>query len=308
MTHYLPTLEDWRRSVAALAYQLNQLSFRSNLLGPTGTEGGKYLFSDSGVPLPRPCTIFAWASLCAVGSVRPRFHHQTGERFEPRLIDQLFVIPFLPKIRHGEDTHQSLARTSRHQVKNSLGDIRWGKIFVANSDDGTISEELSHGAMPAKHFQLIEHKSYKSRTRFPVPPLWASSGSGWEFGVIQPQESITVTLRDPFLELAKHGIPELSVAGDLSPQVRSLLIRFLEISAAQKWAKQYSESLNRVMFDSREIESDFQELLADIKTARLHEQSAKDKKSKADSSMALNLSASDTLDIRELMSQLSGDL
>lgn len=297
------TLESWRRSVAALAYQLSQLSSRSNLLGEAGTERGRYFFSDAGVPLPRPCTITAWASLCSLGPSNGTIRHIDGAKILYNPLTQPFLIPFLPKIRHGEDSSQSLARTSRHQVKNSLGDIRWGKIYVANPLTGGIEEEFSHGAISAKLF--FEYRNhYFSIAPFRVPPLWAMNGSGWQFGIIQAHPSLNFTLRDPMIELAKNGFPELSAAGDLSPKVNSLLIRFLTIESAKSWANAFSESLKESMSNPAKIEEDFQLLIQDIKTARRHEQDAKDRKSGADSRKGLNMDSETLADFKSLMAEL----
>ena len=299
------TLESWRRSIASLAFQLTQLSHVNNLFGTAGTESGKFLFSDSGVPLPRPCTILAWASLCTVNSLRNRVDLKTHCHYSPDIFRSPFILPFLPKIRHGEDTNQSLVRSSRHHSKNSLGDIRWGKIYLADSFDGTLKEEFSHGAYSVSHLSTHERASTRLATPFPIPPLWAAHGSGWEFGMHQPFESVTFTLRDPMIELAKHGIPERTASPN-APLVRSILTRFLEVSSAAIWARAYSRSLHAIINDPDSITTDFQGLIADIRTARLHEKEASDKKTKTESALSLAISSEEMLNIKDLMSQLQG--
>lgn len=235
MSGYALTLDNWVKSVVCFAHEIHNAGPAHSLLGQPALDRDEYMFSDEGIPIPRPCTALAWASLCAFGPVNmPGF----------KITEGAFLLPFLPKIRYGEETNQSLIRTSKAHQKDSFDNIRWGNVFIGDSKNGQIIEQLTHGAYPAKAWM-----AESDRARFnahdgqhPIPPLYAYIGEGWQFGVIQNLPSMPVTLRDPFIELARHGIPILGSIPNVY-NIRRLLFRFLEIGSARRWATGYSAAM-----------------------------------------------------------------
>ena len=258
MNSYALTLDNWVRSVICLAYEIHNAGPAHSLLGGPALERSEYFFSDEGVPIPRPCTAIAWASLCAFGPVNlPGFKITEGN----------FLLPFLPKIRYGEEVNQSLIRTSKAHSKDSFDNIRWGNVFIGDSKNGQIIEQLAHGAFPAKAWMRDSDRArFSAYTgQHPIPPLYAYIGEGWQFGVIQNLASMPVTLRDPFIELAKHGVPVLGSIPNVH-HIRRLLFRFLEISSARRWATGYSTAMY-ALSDSTAPLKDAMALADEIKEA-----------------------------------------
>lgn len=264
------TLPLWRRSVISLAFQIACLSQSSNLLGDACTERGEYFFSDNGVPRPRPATALAWASLCAFGPVngfvKPGDEFWEDERQIWSPTQGHFLLPFLPKILYNEEQNQSLARMSKHHERDSADRIRWGSVFVADSSSGQIIEQMSHGQRVAKEWIDSHPRGYILPTwegQSHIPALFGETGEGWQFGIIQNQANLLVTLRDPFIELARRGIIETKHGGSDCPRIKRLIFRFLDITAARAWAFDYSESM-RCAFESDVIGADIQLLMTQI--------------------------------------------
>ena len=260
-------IDSWRRSIICLSYQIHQLSLTNNLLGESAAERNEFFFSDFGVPMPRPCTGLAWASLCSLGPVQQMV---TPDGNNLDLTNSRFFIPFLPKIRYGEETNQSLIRTSRAHVRDSDDNIRWGSVYLCDSSDpiSCIDEQLQHGAFNPKEWMDSHSTSNALRLgmasdSFP-PTLYSYVNEGWQFGVIQSIPTIAVTLRDQMVELARHGIPELEYLRGV-PKIRRLLIRFLDVQAARAWGKAYSLMLadctnpDRIKEDALELAVEIQE-------------------------------------------------
>jgi len=121
---------------------------------------------------------------------------------------------------------------------------------------------MSHGQRVAKEWIDSHPLGYILPTwegQSHIPPLFGETGEGWQFGIIQNQANLLVTLRDPFIELARRGIIETKSGGNDCPRVKRLIFRFLDITAARAWAFDYSESM-RLAFD-RDVESADIELL-----------------------------------------------
>lgn len=245
------SLAQWRLSAIALAYEITQLHYDSNLLTDAASKRGEYFFADAGIPTPRPATIVAWASLCAFGPIQGVTNALRTRSSPYHLTSGLFLLPFLPKLRLNEDTNLSLSRMSKAHVLDPSGRIRWGPCLIAESSTGAIIQTLSDGSTSARSWQahapdspLLRGHLDPSLGQHRVPPLYSYTGEGWQFGIIQNLPSMAITLRDPFNELARHGIPELARlngAGSL-PRVTRLLFRFLDIRSARKWAGGYASA------------------------------------------------------------------
>lgn len=250
------TLKAWQQSVCSLVFEITQLNQSSNLLPEASTLRGHYFFADHGIPKPRPCTALAWASLCFFGPI------QAEESID--LQSGHFLIPFLPKIAGHDEVNQSLPRQSKLHEKDSENRIRWGAVYIGDASSGRIIEQLPHGQRVAKEWG-VKHKTstLSELSHNSIPPLWAEINSGWQFGVIQSLPAFPVSLRDPMIELSKHGIPETRFGGIGCPRINRLLFRFLDIMAARAWAKAYSESMLSAL-DPDQIQIDLDLLVKQI--------------------------------------------
>jgi len=250
------TLNSWRRSICALAFEITQLTQSSNLLSDEAARRGEFFFSDHGVPKPRPCTALAWASLCAFGPV---------VESDQDLTEGNFLIPFLPKLAGHDEMNQSLARNSKLHEKDSQGRIRWGSIYIADVSSGRIIEQLPHGQRIAKEWgSRGKFHSLAEINIIMTPPLWAAASDGWVFGIVQALlPAHPITLRDPMIMLAKQGIPETAFGGKQCPRINRLLFRFLDVMAARAWAKAYSESISSI-YNADEAEADLNLLARQI--------------------------------------------
>lgn len=279
------TITDWRRSLVALAFHISHLSQSNNLLGDNANDRGEYLFTDNGVPRPRPSTALAWASLCAFGPVqgfeRPLENGQ--HLYHPfSLTSGRFLIPFLPKILFHEDMQSSLSRQNKSHARDKDGNIRWGNVYIADSNTGDILEQLPHGQRVAKEWSDSKPRGYilpTWRGQESIPPMYSESGEGWQFGIIQNLPNLLVTLRDPMLELAKRGIIETKYGGRDCPKIRRLLIRFLDVTAARAWASDYAESMASAL-NSDHVQSDILLLMKQIQEKRTTDDRVKDEKAK----------------------------
>lgn len=241
------TLNAWRRSVCALAFEVSHLSQSSNLLSDEAAKRGEFFFSDNGIPKPRPCTALAWASLCSFGPIIES---------KQNLNEGNFLLPFLPKLTGHDEVNQSLARNSKLHERDSENRIRWGSIYIADASSGRIVEQLPHGQRIAKEWgSERKHHSFMEVNLFSIPPLWAAAGDGWSIGIIQALlPAYPITLRDPMIMLAKQGVPETSFGGKACPRINRLLFRFLDILAARTWAEAYADSIRSVFNENAVID------------------------------------------------------
>lgn len=226
-------------SISALAFQIRDMAgVDASLLTDNAALRGEWMFADSGVPLPRPSTAIAWASLCAIGP-------SNDWRFN--ISSNTFLIPFLPSLRHGEDTTQSLPRTAKQHRRDAEGRITWGRIYLADAADGRIIDALDQGAVVATEFM---HKRFDPligwAPRASLPPLWGSFDEGWQFGIVQSIPSIRLSLRDPMIFLAQRGIPETLNLAPGIPRIKRLLLRFLDLAAVRRWAAAYSDAMREI--------------------------------------------------------------
>lgn len=239
---------DWIKSVTTLCFEINGLYKDKSQTSSKAKERGEYFFSDSDVPVPRPSTALAWASLCAFGPING-FKGPNGEIQEFNPIRGNFLLPFLPALRHNDEQNQSLARSSSAHSKDRFGRIQWGSIFIGDAVTGSIIETLDEGSYAALEWaDKPKASNYLRRLeqgQHNIPPLYAAQGYGWQFGVIQNISGFHQNLREPMIELAKSGIFLSAIIGKHNPQirVRRLMIRFLNVKAAQVWAKAYSDSI-----------------------------------------------------------------
>lgn len=109
---------DWRRSVVSLAIEIAHLKHKRNQMTTAAQARGEYFFADSGVPVPRPCTALAWASLCAFGPASGKWNVESSSLVPFSLTEGRFVLPFLPKVLLNEEASHSLARQSKIHVKD----------------------------------------------------------------------------------------------------------------------------------------------------------------------------------------------
>ena len=262
-------LDDWIRSIMCLTYEINRIHSPNNMLAAAAAARSHFMFTDSSVPKPRPCTALAWASLCAFGPIQGFVTHRDGVRYQHEFDARQgrFLVPFLPRINPDEDTTQSLIRSSRLHARDTEGHIRWGNVYIGDSSTGEIVEQLSHGQFPASEF-MDEHplRSLMNRRaeQHEVPPLWACYRDGWQFGINQTLTSQRLTLRDPMIELARHGIRQMSFKHNNFLQVNRLLLRFLNVADARSWAKAYSESMPGI-YDKDLFWADIHKLNDDVR-------------------------------------------
>src|SRR5262249_38216145 len=133
--------------------------------------------------------------------------------------------------------------------------IIWGSVYIGDVVSGKIIEQWTHGQRIAKewidpHVRGAIWPYWEHNIASHIPPLWAEVGQGWQYGIIQPINSFAITLRDPMINLAQNGILELRHGGRNAPQIRRLMLRFLDPVAARNWAISYSEAMSKALDDS----------------------------------------------------------
>lgn len=270
------TPEQLTASACALSAQIHVAGLTSNLLGDAAQTRGEIFLTDAKIPIPRVSTILAWASAFSIGPAAGYYRRLTPSSplsFVPfDLRDGYFLIPFLPKIRGGEDTTYSLSRASGAHKKSVLNHISWGQIYIADSSTGEIIEELDHGQVPISEW--LTHK-VAGRDRSSLPPLWADFDDGWQFGVDQFIPGLTITPRTPVEMLAKNGIPWVR---HFRPHwhIKRLLLRFHSLPSARLWAKGFSSSIHN--WTASAMDEDSATLLTELHKSVMAAENAKEAK------------------------------
>lgn len=250
------TREQFVRSVCWLAIDINLNHRRDNQLTEKARQRHEYMFSDHGVPKPRPCTALAWASLCAFGPIQgfakiledgSRLHHPWNPT------KGFFVIPFIPALNANDPQDTSLSRASSIHNRMEDGTIDWGPLWIADATTGQLmwQSSLDHHNVKEWYDQKpgpgwFSPDSLTPDNQCDIPPIWAFPNERWQFGLIQKLHSMAIPLRFPFEELAKNGIP-LTEPMELKLHVRRLMIRFSKVEAAQAWANAYCEAMKSAL-------------------------------------------------------------
>lgn len=240
--------------LAILAFHLNMTLGEGNVL-QAQRKKGYYLFRESAVPFPRPCTQLAWERLCRLG----------------RLNSHSFLVPFLPALRDDDEsgaaisekgTHvSSLSRRSPHHIRESVR-LRDGKKFEAiiwgDCYVGSVESHAVHS-----HTSLMGRLERSNVVESLVLPRRDIEG-------VTSQESI----RDRLEFLAQYGLPATHdwAKKALVPRIHKLLFQFLSQQAASFWADEYVKSYHQIRSDPGIIQADFNDMLEEQRAKRLKQE------------------------------------
>lgn len=222
-------------------------------------EKGKknqFLFRDFQIPTPRPCTQLAWERICRLG------HDKS----------QSFLVPFLPALREEDEVGSAIGERGSHvpSLSRRSGDhhretkddgkyIIWGAVFIATLTTPMGRDYHLTGA--------IQRSNITESLITPPTDMWSETA----------QDSIR--LRMEFL--ASWGIPCMydiaSVFG--LPRIRRLMFQMLSQEAASRWAKEYVKNHFLIRRDRSMIDSDYQELIQEIKERKFTPKQDKAEKS-----------------------------
>ena len=266
--HPLVTPESWAKSVGLLAIEITLLSADQNLMPDKSAEKGFFFFSDSGIPLPRPITAVAWASLLNYDPI----WGFVGKEWA--MYDHRFILPFLPPGLKDDPADITLSRQSNLHTKNEQGQIDWG---LAMFYDLTLFG-MNRADINIRYFNKFMYRVNDVPYAYPVPPLWADFNEGFQFGYVQPNHSLT--MREPFERLAAHGIPlvnRLSHKQWPIDPIRRLMFRFFSTAAGYSFAQAYLNATRNVTGEAYEQDmARFRKQLHDLYESR------KPKKTKRD--------------------------
>lgn len=242
-SHYATSIGpfDKHLGLSILAFHISIVTHKGNQLR---SDDNAYFFSDSAVPLPRPCTVLSWDRICRVG----------------RMESRTFVLPFLPSLREDDEVGQAIAQRGSHvpslsrrhsaHIRDDMGRINWGAIYTARK------------SVTPKWDSSLIGKTQRSNL---VEALIVS-------GVDQHSDSAQLSIRDRLEFLARHGLiyQQRDESGSHQlPPVRRLLFRILSDKVAADWAYGFNIAWNQVVSDPKIVESDYKLMLHEILEARI---------------------------------------
>lgn len=229
-----------RLPLSILALNLEITNLDKNLIKKPKSPA--FYLRDDMVPKPRPATQLAWERICRLGHP----------------LSKTFLVPFLPALREEDEVGSaigergvklpSLSRRSGEHVREKINGqeyVKWGSVYI-----GTLTP------MQGTEYYLTGSVSRSNITEsliLPPQDLWAETA----------QESIRTRLEF----LAAYGIPcmfDLAARIGFQPVTR-LLLQFMSQQAAQDWAKTYAENHKLVRVDPEQAESDYKELVEELK-------------------------------------------
>lgn len=276
---------DFNMSVGAFGIEIGIIKSSKNRFTEQAEKRGEFFLLDEDIPLPRPCTALAWASLCMIERAQKR----------TRFWDQHVAIPILPVLRPDDAQSLSLSRQSKAHIKDEDGRIFWGLACIGDSLTGDVLFETKRTDFIAGQVSKYTLTSYRIGWRnyiWPIPPLWANYGESWQFGVVQHPKAPAMQLRTPFEMLAERGIP--LTHNFPTPTINRLLFRFANPHAVIRWMRAYADAMDAISYQDswREvILADQEKLKQEIRT--LLEQRRKEAESKLESKTGKRIASFD---------------
>lgn len=221
--------------LSLIALNLTIVSSPDNMMSDQRKKGF-FFFRNSGVPKPRPCTILAWERICRLGNLKSK----------------TFMIPFLPSMREEDEVGTaigtrgerlpSLSRKSALHVKDKLGRIHWGNVYIA-----TLRTDSSN--------VLIASLDRSNATESLVVPYHD-----------QHYKSSQDSIRARMEFLASHGILGFDSGNPdfILPVARRLLFQFTAQQAADEWAQEYRRCHHLVDSDPAQVNADWKVLCEEL--------------------------------------------
>lgn len=243
----------YRDSLPLSIFSLHvELVSRAGNLLYSDQSKGFYFFRDSGIPLPRPCTIAAWQRICCLG------RHDSTQ----------FYLPFLPSLREEDELGSaigergsriaSLSRKSKYHITDSDDRILWGPVYGGDMETGGISWQ-------------------SARSDFEESQITAAAN--WR------NHLTNESIRDRMVFLAQHGFPSTNaLMKHLSiPRIYRLLFQFTSRTDAEAWAKAYVDMSLHISLDPPSIAADFKQMTHDMVQARMNQSQDSDETSQGES-------------------------